>query len=128
MTKLLKNKKGFTLVEVIVVAVIVLILAVVAIPLYQGYVNDSRQAAAENLGATVAKAVGTGFSMGTLTAVPAISTTGDFAGIRFGVAPNEVAVSWQAAKYTITFAGDNVVVQPMNGTVSVGTTVGVPFR
>lgn len=50
----LKNNKGFTLVEVIVVAVIVAVLALVAIQLYQGYVTESRQNTAENLGASAA--------------------------------------------------------------------------
>jgi|GEM_PF-1932937 len=62
MTKLLKatkNNKGFTLVEVIVVAVIVLILAAVAIPLYNGYIRDSRQAALENITGSVASLAGT---------------------------------------------------------------------
>ena len=58
MTKLLKNNKGFTLVEVIVVAVIVLILAAVAIPLYNGYIRDSRQASLENAGGAIASALG----------------------------------------------------------------------
>jgi prepilin-type N-terminal cleavage/methylation domain-containing protein len=43
-----RNKKGFTLVEVIVVAVIVAVLAAVAIPLYLGYVQRARIQAAEN--------------------------------------------------------------------------------
>ena len=43
-----KNQKGFTLVEVIVVAVIVAVLAAVAIPLYIGYINDSNRQAAQN--------------------------------------------------------------------------------
>lgn len=42
MRKLLKNQKGFTLVEVIVVAVIVAILAAVAIPLYNGYIKQTK--------------------------------------------------------------------------------------
>ncbi|MDR0305829.1 MAG: prepilin-type N-terminal cleavage/methylation domain-containing protein [Chitinispirillales bacterium] len=58
MTKLLKNKKGFTLVEVIVVAVIVLILAAVAIPLYNGYIRDSRIASLENAAGSIASGVG----------------------------------------------------------------------
>ena len=41
------GKHGFTLVEAIVVAVIVAILAAVAIPLYTGYVRDSRAKVAE---------------------------------------------------------------------------------
>ncbi|MDR2727944.1 MAG: prepilin-type N-terminal cleavage/methylation domain-containing protein [Chitinispirillales bacterium] len=66
MTKLLKNNKGFTLVEVIVVAVIVLILAAVAIPLYQGYIKDSKTAVANNLAGTVASALGTGIQVGSV--------------------------------------------------------------
>jgi len=64
MTKLLKNNKGFTLVEVIVVAVIVLILAAVAIPLYNGYVRDSREAVLENAAGATASAFGAAFSTG----------------------------------------------------------------
>lgn len=56
MLKTLKNQKGFTLVEVIVVAVIVLILAAAAIPLYNGYISDSRQNIASNTAGSVASA------------------------------------------------------------------------
>jgi len=52
--KAIAKEKGFTLVEVIVVAVIVAVLALVAIQLYQGYVKDSRQNTAENLAASAA--------------------------------------------------------------------------
>ena len=50
----MKKNKGFTLVEVIVVAVIVAVLALVAIQLYQGYVKESRKNTAENLAASAA--------------------------------------------------------------------------
>jgi prepilin-type N-terminal cleavage/methylation domain-containing protein len=50
----LRNNKGFTLVEVIVVAVIVAVLALVAIQLYQGYVREARRNTAENLAASAA--------------------------------------------------------------------------
>jgi type IV pilus assembly protein PilE len=49
-----KNEQGFTLVEVIVVAVIVAVLAAVAIPLYNGYIRDSRTNVCENNAATIA--------------------------------------------------------------------------
>ncbi len=49
-----KNTKGFTLVEVIVVAVIVAVLALVGIQLYQGYVVEARRNTAENLAASAA--------------------------------------------------------------------------
>ena len=50
--------RGFTLVEAIVVAVIVAVLAAVAVPLYSGYVRDSRVKTAENIAASVASACG----------------------------------------------------------------------
>ena len=53
---MVKNQKGFTLVEVIVVAVIVAVLAAVAIPLYNGYIHDSRVNVANNTAGSVASA------------------------------------------------------------------------
>jgi prepilin-type N-terminal cleavage/methylation domain-containing protein len=50
------SKKGFTLVEVIVVAVIVLILAGVAIPMYNGYIRQAKQDTVDNLAETAAAA------------------------------------------------------------------------
>lgn len=53
-----KKKTGFTLVEVIVVAVIVAVLATVAIPLYTGYVESSKQNTIENCAANLASFLG----------------------------------------------------------------------
>jgi prepilin-type N-terminal cleavage/methylation domain-containing protein len=53
-TKNNKSKQGFTLVEVIVVAVIVAVLAAVAIPIYQTYVEDSKDNSAKNAGGSFA--------------------------------------------------------------------------
>ena len=50
------SKKGFTLVEVIVVSVIVAILAAVAIPLYMGYLRDTRQQSVDQLAQSAAAA------------------------------------------------------------------------
>ncbi len=52
--KSLKSSEGFTLVEVIVVAVIVAILASVAIPLYLNYVTTSRNQVAQNTAGGIA--------------------------------------------------------------------------
>jgi prepilin-type N-terminal cleavage/methylation domain-containing protein len=49
-----RKQKGFTLVEVIVVAVIVAVLALVGIQLYQGYATEARRNTAENLAASAA--------------------------------------------------------------------------
>lgn len=54
LNKILKSNKGFTLVEVIVVAVIVAVLALVSIQLYQGYITEARINNAENLAASAA--------------------------------------------------------------------------
>ncbi|MEO6096779.1 MAG: prepilin-type N-terminal cleavage/methylation domain-containing protein [Fibrobacteria bacterium] len=53
-----KRQQGFTLVEVIVVAIIVAALAAVAIPLYNGYVTTSRNNAAANAAGSVASFMG----------------------------------------------------------------------
>jgi prepilin-type N-terminal cleavage/methylation domain-containing protein len=86
-SKMLKNRTGFTLVEVIVVAVIVAVLAAVAIPLYLGYVKDSRINSAANAAGSVATFCGacmstsgtlspaSGIVTGTLTCTSANGTT-----------------------------------------------------
>lgn len=54
----IKAQAGFTLVEVIVVAVIVAVLAGVSVPLYLGYVNSSRLNAASNAAGSAASFAG----------------------------------------------------------------------
>jgi prepilin-type N-terminal cleavage/methylation domain-containing protein len=54
----LRGQKGFTLVEVIVVAIIVAALAAVAIPLYTSYVSSSRKNAAANTAGSIASFCG----------------------------------------------------------------------
>ena len=49
-----KNNTAFTLIEVIVVAVIVAILAAVAIPIYNGYVKNTRQNIVDNTAGSAA--------------------------------------------------------------------------
>jgi type IV pilus assembly protein PilA len=75
----IRGQKGFTLVEVIVVAIIVAALAAVAIPLYNSYVTTSRNNAAANAAGSVASFLGacknqagayTGITAATATAGP----------------------------------------------------------
>ncbi len=71
-----RKQKGFTLVEVIVVAVIVAVLAAVAIPLYNGYIRDSRNNVCQNTAASIASAYTAGNqSFGAINASWHASTT-----------------------------------------------------
>lgn len=53
-----KNQQGFTLVEVIVVAVIVAAMAAVAVPMYLAYVDNARTNSASNAAGAVASFLG----------------------------------------------------------------------
>ena len=53
------NNKGFSLIEVIVVVVIVGILSAIAIPIYSGFVADAKQDSVNNLAETAAAAANT---------------------------------------------------------------------
>jgi len=58
MKKILKNKKGFTLMEVIVVLIIIAVLAAALIPSFIGFINQSRAAtdiSAARVGMTAAQ-------------------------------------------------------------------------
>jgi type II secretory pathway pseudopilin PulG len=50
------STSGFSLIEAVVTAVIMVILATVAIPLYVGYIRDQRQQTVNNLAETAAAA------------------------------------------------------------------------
>ncbi|MDR2577512.1 MAG: prepilin-type N-terminal cleavage/methylation domain-containing protein [Chitinispirillales bacterium] len=114
MQKYLKNNKGFTLVEVIVVAAIVLILAAVAIPMYMGYVRDSRQAAASNAAGSIATFMGTANQIGNTVAwdlntrtfstgtAGQAGTLGTFTGATQVVVPNGFSVAITDGQVIIT--------------------------
>jgi prepilin-type N-terminal cleavage/methylation domain-containing protein len=53
---MIKYQQAFTLVEAVVAAVIMAILAAVAVPIYTGYVRDQQQTTVDNLAETAAAA------------------------------------------------------------------------
>ena len=63
MRKTVRSVQGFTLIEVIVVAVIIAVLSAVAIPLYNGYIRDSRRNTAENVAGSAASFIGSHYAM-----------------------------------------------------------------
>lgn len=60
------NEKGFTLVEVIVVSVIVAVLALAAVQIYIGYVNESRLQVLDNTAGTAATYLNAANNLGEL--------------------------------------------------------------
>ncbi len=67
-------KQGFTLVEVIVVAVIVAILAVSGIQLYIGYVTDARKQVIEGIASNAATYLNTALNLDASVTNPSIAT------------------------------------------------------
>jgi len=92
-------RRGFTLIEVIVAAVIVLILSAAAIPMYGGFVKDARQNAADGLAETAGAAVNSYWRK--TGAVPEIT------------APNTPPLDlyYDNAKHKISIKDDSVVVE-----------------
>ena len=129
------NRKGFTLVEVIVVAVIVAVLALVGIQLYQGYVIESQRNTAENLAASAASFLQTVVNSRGLTYVtdnPTVIVTPLNGGGIWSVSlsaipnPNVPPVSFTCpANAVITVNADFTVSATVSGTASTGT---YPYR
>jgi len=92
-------RRGFTLIEVIIVAAIVLILSAAAIPMYGGFIKDARQNAADGLAETAGAAVNSYWRK--TGAVPEIT------------APNTppLDIYYDNAKYKISIKDDSVVVE-----------------
>lgn len=71
------GQQGFTLVEVIVVAVIVAAMAAVAVPMYLNYVNNSRLNAATNAAGSAASFMGACINGG---GTPSLAAGGNIVG------------------------------------------------
>lgn len=107
-----KDEKGFTLVEVIVVAVIVAILAAVAVPLYQGYVDSSRENVVQNTAGSLASFCAASRNSGTIPDDIAGAVAGDeITGAQNTTwkVPNGVTVDIASPDITVTHVDDNAV-------------------
>lgn len=103
------NNKGFTLVEVIVVAVIVAVLALVAIQLYTGYVAESRQNTAENLAASAASYLQTERNRGNVYPNTGVVEGGSLIPFASGTLPEPATFKVPNNSYLYITADDEVV-------------------
>ena len=94
---MIRNQKGFTLMELMVVIVIVAILAAVAVPLYTNYVNDSKRTEAKGAIGAVITGEQTFYQKG-VTGTPTYTTT---------IASLNVDLTDTDGKWTITIPSAN---------------------
>ena len=102
-------KKGFTLIEVMVVAVIVAILAAVAIPAYTNYVTRAGNNVAMNVAGTVAAGLGT-LAAENASYASATNITGEVATLGSDITvkiPTEVTVTWNTTSVTASHTKGN---------------------
>jgi type II secretory pathway pseudopilin PulG len=69
------NTRGFTLVEIVVTSVIMMILAGVSVPLYTGYVEGQRLAAVKSLAATAAVSANAMSRRGVVPTAPIVKSS-----------------------------------------------------
>ena len=99
------TKKGFTLIEVMIVAVIVAILSAVAIPAYNRYIERSSNNVATNTAGTIAASIGVAITESAPGFV-AISTHGIGGGVLqiandiSVMIPSEISVSYGGGTVT----------------------------
>ena len=98
------KKKGFTLIEVLIVAVIVAILVTVAIPSYQNYIVNSRNNVARNVAGTIVNSAAAVASQGYTVAILAGQTGGKitFANGDIVQIPADIKVIIDTASITCT--------------------------
>ena len=103
----MRNEKGFTLVELLAVIVILAVIALIATPIILGLINESRQKAAADS------------AWGTIKAV-------ELAYARTESAPTSVTVTWASGEISTTDSVSSLVTlngqKPTSGSVTVNST------
>ena len=109
-------KKGFTLIEVMVVAVIVAVLAAVAIPAYNGYITDAKTSVAENTASTIAASAAAYMAqLGTTKLSFASATTGGTVSVGGG---NKVKLPADFKMAAVGTAAASVIVTHKDGSIT----------
>ena len=96
-----KNEKGFTLVELLAVIVILSIIALIATPIVMGYVNDARKKAAE----TSTNGIITSIELGYTQA----SEDGDI--------PEQITIEFNDNDFTVKNSADNTNVDSLKSKI-----------
>lgn len=119
----MKNMKGFTLVELLAVIVILGIVALVTTPAILNVINDSREKGAEDKAWGTIDAVKLAYTQAQYdgyenAAGTGVTVSGDNLVVNFGTSPNPVFGS-----KTISYSGD----KPTSGTVTINTKTGIIY-
>jgi len=123
------RNKGFTLIEVLVVAVIVAVLAAVAIPAYMNYVKDSKGQVIENIAATVATSIGNSIASNRVPAASFAGLTGGLSAINGQLGASYTITGVNASDLAITTNSTAVIVAAVSGGKYVGAnSVTVDFK
>lgn len=107
-TAVLKTPKGFTLIEVLSVVVIIGILAAIAVPTYNNYITKSREKAAETAIAEVKSRLSLGYARYLLQEGSKPDTIGDIADLDdSGLPTTSGGTIPDMENYTATLTGQN---------------------